>query len=385
MSLLQRSIFVCFLGLALLGGTGAGARSPDNPRQEGRVPGRGKGPAAQLEAQQRELEALRLRERDLVGEMRHLESIIETRQVDLSQREKRLEEARARLLEQRKRREALRTQLRGAEERMQVRLRALYKYARRGYLGFLMGASGLDQFRRRATYVMAVLREDRNLLARLDQERKEYARQAAGLKEEMARDGRRLDEERHRFGVLKADLQRKVHQLVQIRKEKTYYEEAVEKLQKAGRDLRRRLSALPALEGRRRSATGFSSAKGRLHPPMGGRLVRLSKQGFLGRRAGGVFIEGGDGRVKAVFSGTVAFSGRIRGYGEMIIIDHGDRFFTVSAYLAERAKEAGEPVEQGETIGRAGLGGPEPKPRVYFEIRKAGQVLNPFQWLAREG
>ncbi len=185
--------------------------------------------------------------------------------------------------------------------------------------------------------------------------------------------------------MLKVDLERKVRRLVELRKEGAFYESAVEKLQKADKDLQKRLRTLPTRQRPRRAGIGFASAKGRLHPPMDGRLIRFSKQASLGPRAGGVFIEGGDGRVRAVFSGTVAFSGRIRGYGEMIIIDHGDRFFTVSAYLAERSKETGEPVEQGETIGWAGLGGPVSKPRVYFEIRKAGEVLNPFQWLAREG
>jgi septal ring factor EnvC (AmiA/AmiB activator) len=96
----------------------------------------------------------------------------------------------------------------------------------------------------------------------------------------------------------------------------------------------------------------------------------------------GVFIEGKAGApVMAVFPGRVDFSGWLKGYGQIIIINHGSRHFSVSAHLAQRDKEEGEMVDEGEVIGY--LGEPESavKPRLYFEIREGGSNLDPLKWL----
>ena len=97
----------------------------------------------------------------------------------------------------------------------------------------------------------------------------------------------------------------------------------------------------------------------------------------------GIFIEGSkDYEVKAVFPGQVAYSGIVKGYGEIVIIDHGSRFFTISANLSERIKQEGDPVAQKEIIGLVGSG-PSKGARLYFEIRKGGDPLDPLKWLKK--
>jgi len=85
--------------------------------------------------------------------------------------------------------------------------------------------------------------------------------------------------------------------------------------------------------------------------------------------------------VKAVFSGRVDFSGQLKGYGEVIVINHGSRFFTISAYLLQRDKEEGEKVSEGEVIGQMGRTGLLTGPGLYFEIREKGIPLEPLDWL----
>ena len=85
--------------------------------------------------------------------------------------------------------------------------------------------------------------------------------------------------------------------------------------------------------------------------------------------------------VKAIFPGRVEFSGTLKGYGETIIINHGSRFFTISAHLSERKKEAGDPVEGEEVIGIVGGNRPSKGAGIYFEIRRAGKTLAPLKWL----
>jgi len=96
----------------------------------------------------------------------------------------------------------------------------------------------------------------------------------------------------------------------------------------------------------------------------------------------GIYIEAPFGsHVKAVFPGRVDFSGQLKGYGQVVVINHGSRFFTISAYLLQRNKQEGEMVEKGDIIGQVGETGMETGPALYFEIREGETNLNPLKWL----
>lgn len=88
-------------------------------------------------------------------------------------------------------------------------------------------------------------------------------------------------------------------------------------------------------------------------------------------------------QVSAVFAGTVVYADWFKGYGNMLIIDHGDGYFTVYARLGKMYKNNGSVVLGGEAIGEinddSGISGSE----LYFEIRQHAQPLNPAVWLAK--
>jgi septal ring factor EnvC (AmiA/AmiB activator) len=77
----------------------------------------------------------------------------------------------------------------------------------------------------------------------------------------------------------------------------------------------------------------------------------------------------------------VDYSGLLKGYGEILILNHGSRFFTIHAHITQRQKQAGEVVEAGEVICLAAKSDAHPKPRLYFEIRRGSKSLDPFEWL----
>ena len=128
----------------------------------------------------------------------------------------------------------------------------------------------------------------------------------------------------------------------------------------------------------------FADSKGQLLLPLKGKVKRSGK---LLKSAGpsfhkGVLIEGSlDAEVRAVFPGRVDFSGSLKGYGEIIVINHGSRFFTISAKLSHREKEEGDVVKQGEVIGLAGRNRISKGAGFYFEIRRGGKNLDPIKWL----
>jgi septal ring factor EnvC (AmiA/AmiB activator) len=86
-------------------------------------------------------------------------------------------------------------------------------------------------------------------------------------------------------------------------------------------------------------------------------------------------------KVNSIFWGKVAFSGWIDGYGQTIIIDHGDHYYSLYAHNAELEKKLGDTVETGETIAQAGDTGSLRGPGLYLEIRHFSESLDPLPWL----
>jgi septal ring factor EnvC (AmiA/AmiB activator) len=87
--------------------------------------------------------------------------------------------------------------------------------------------------------------------------------------------------------------------------------------------------------------------------------------------------------VRAVFHGRVAFADWFKGYGQVVILNHGDDFFTLYGHLAVIEVRAGEWVEVGGMVGTVGDTGSLTGPSLYFEIREGTDALNPARWLQR--
>lgn len=88
-----------------------------------------------------------------------------------------------------------------------------------------------------------------------------------------------------------------------------------------------------------------------------------------------------DAPVKAVAAGTIIFAGPFRSYGQVIILDHGSGFFSVYGGLGDMAKAKGAAVKKGDTLAKAG-GGPKGG-RLYLELRRGTDALDPLAWLEK--
>lgn len=273
------------------------------------------------------------------------------------------------------------TEIKAAE-----RLVALYKYARKGYVKTLADVMDMEQLWQRVVYLRAISETDRRDLTALSKEVLVYKKKIAHIKERIIEKEASEKQVSEKQAVLREELEKKVIRLMRIHKEKEFYETAVEELQLAARDLKKTLSHI---EKKKQYETTWSSrfgdSKRKLPFPLKGKLIRGDK--LLGAKnqnfSKGVFIEGNDTEVKAVFPGRVDFSGKLKGYGEIIIINHGSRYFTISAQLHKRAREEGDEVDSGDVIGFVAQNGPSKRARLYFEMRKAGKSLDPLNWLKK--
>jgi septal ring factor EnvC (AmiA/AmiB activator) len=133
-------------------------------------------------------------------------------------------------------------------------------------------------------------------------------------------------------------------------------------------------------------STNFVQLRGKLNFPVAGEL--LGK--FGAPRAGqgtvwrGVFIRAANGtKVRAVSDGAVVYSNWLRGYGNLLILDHGGGYLSIYGNNDALYKEAGDTVRTGEAIASVGASGSESESGVYFEIRHRGQAVDPMQWVKR--
>ena len=148
--------------------------------------------------------------------------------------------------------------------------------------------------------------------------------------------------------------------------------------------------SLLAARGEPRGAGGFARRKGKLPLPAPGPItVGFGK--VVNPRFNtvtvqkGIDIRAGEGaEVRTIGTGTVVFSGWLKGYGNLVIVDHGSNFHSLYAHLANTQVDVGNAVEEGEAIGQVGDTGSLKGSYLYFEIRKGGQAVDPLPWLKPE-
>jgi len=145
----------------------------------------------------------------------------------------------------------------------------------------------------------------------------------------------------------------------------------------------------PALRIASRSAShgDFAAHQGSLKMPLHGDIITKFGK-YIEPHSGAVNVRNGieiktrqGTPVRAVFSGETIFSSWLKGYGNVIIIAHGEHFHTVYAHVEEVYSAKGKPVEAGEVIATVGDSGSMVGPSLYFEIRHNGSSVDPLQWV----
>ncbi len=127
----------------------------------------------------------------------------------------------------------------------------------------------------------------------------------------------------------------------------------------------------------------FSSLKGRLKLPVRGEIVgRFGSARAEGASWKGIFIRSTAGQpVRAVASGQVVFADWLRGFGNLLILDHGSGYLSIYGANESLLKQAGESVRAGENIATTGNSGGMGDSGVYFELRQNGKPLDPLSWV----
>jgi len=127
----------------------------------------------------------------------------------------------------------------------------------------------------------------------------------------------------------------------------------------------------------------FSSLRGKLRLPVRGELTgRFGAPRGAGIEAKGVFIRAPEGRpVKAIAAGQVVFADWMRGFGNLLIVDHGEAYLSIYANNESLLKQVGENVTAGESVATTGSSGGNEETGLYFEMRHLGRAFDPLRWV----
>ena len=134
-----------------------------------------------------------------------------------------------------------------------------------------------------------------------------------------------------------------------------------------------------------RNGGAFASLKGKLRLPTRGELINRfgSPRSDSGPSWKGLFIRGASGQeVRAVATGRVVFSEWMRGFGNLMIIDHGQSYLTIYGNNEALLKQVGDAVGTGDAVATVGNTGGNPDSGLYFEIRYQGKAFDPLRWVS---
>ena len=365
--------------------TPGGAR--EVPSQDrARVDAASRRASERLKALQKEADDLVAREASLLNELRKLEVERQIRVEELAQIDRESTQTKHQLAETSARAEKLKQTAEEERPDIEARLVQLYKFGRAGYWRLLLDVDDLRSMGRAYRTAAAMTSIDR---ARVLQHQ------------------RTLDA----LGRERQTLQARLEELAVLQRKGTQARVAIDRAVAA------RTTLVESIDARRdlnaQLAGELQSAQQRLHASVaqldGGRAAialpirpfqgdlpwparggvsrpfgRLASSRYgtsISRNGVQLAVPAGQ-QVRAVHEGTVAFADQFTGYGNLVILDHGDRSYSLYGHLESLDVERGQRVDAQAPLGQSGLE-PGGNPALYFELRVDGAVVDPLQWLKR--
>ncbi len=352
-------------------------------------------PRAQLEAvkarKAAEETAARLladRERSILDTLGEAEQGLARAEAEARRAEAERERSERRVVEARAEELAAQARIEARLAEIRPRLAARQRLGRLGELRLLSTAGSLAELVKRRALLDAVLKRDleafqgaREALA--DRERARRARQ-----EESVRLAALAAAARERRGEAAARREERRTLLGAVRNAKALHERAAAEAAGQEKKLGEFIAALPPPQAGAPGHAGFALLKGKLPRPAEGpvevgfgRVVNPRFNTVTVQKGVDIGAREGD-PVRAVAPGRVAHAGWFRGYGNLVIVDHGGGWHTLVAHLGSMRTAMGEEVEAGTLLGTVGDTSSLKGPYLYFEIREKGKPVDPVPWFS---
>jgi septal ring factor EnvC (AmiA/AmiB activator) len=368
-----------------------------------------KGLHRQIEKLQKNVSAAESRRADAADQLRKVEQEISGTQRELHRLATQRGDVQATLA-------TLATQSRELESRLQRQQTQLEKLVRHQYLHgrsdalhLLLNGEDPNQTARDLYYLTLIAEARRTLVADIGgtlQNKQALAQEARLRGDELAaiearqkeQHGKLVAQREQRKGVMQSistQITEQRREIGNLQRDEKQLSQLIERLAKAAaaKPAQRREAQVSAARPTRPAGAkgapepaavgAFGGLKGSLHLPARG--VVSNRFGGPRQEGGvwkGLFIRSNSGsEVKAVAGGQVVFADWMRGFGNLMIVDHGESYLSVYGNNEALLKDVGEKVRAGETIAAVGNSGGSPESGLYFELRYQGQALDPLKWI----
>jgi septal ring factor EnvC (AmiA/AmiB activator) len=266
--------------------------------------------------------------------------------------------------------------------------RLLLRYRLRGssYLQALLTAPSVGDVLWRQRMIDRILKNDFVLIEKMAgvQDEAKQAREAVESQKVAFAEAEKTARERGAEAKKRRDLQAAV--LAGLQKEKSTHLRTMSELERARQQLMDAIAALPPPPP---GLGGFGRERGRLAWPTDGTVevafgrqvdpkfkTVLQQKGYDIRASAGTVV-------RAPYGAAVAFAGWFSGFGNLVILDHGEGYYTLYAHLQELKVQKGERVDEAAEIGLVGDTGSLKGAYLYFEIRSGSKALDPAEWLVK--
>lgn len=287
------------------------------------------------------------------------------------------------------------------------RLTSLYKAGELGALRMFFSAESFPQMAENIRYMRSILEHDKKIFAEYNDKLEQLRR----LKNELERDAARKERIKQDIALKKREIEaqkgRKAAYLDKVRQDRKGYEASLRELQANAARLQAMVERLEALSRRKLSPQhekpgnrlkplpdlppvpdrGFASQKGRMSLPVRGEVIEtygkhkhpeFNSYTF----SKGLSISAGSGtEIRAIYEGSVIFADYFKGYGNMVIVDHGGGYFSLYAHASRILKKVGSEVARNEALATVGEMDSARGPLLYFEIRHQGKPVDPAGWV----
>jgi septal ring factor EnvC (AmiA/AmiB activator) len=364
-----------------------------------------KGIKSEIKEKQQLLRQTRKVESKVTFELTQIEKNLKEKESNLAHLNSELKAVETGVISTQKQILILLAELEKKRDEISKRVASLYKAGEMGNVRIFFSSGSIPEVLENRRYMRSVLEHDKALF----QDYQNRLQQLKGLKESLEKEAERKERLSVKIKAKKIEIEseksKKSAYLSQVISEKKSYQSSLRELQANARRLQ---SMVERLEARSRKSytqkdekkklvpgdhhqppvtdKGFGSQRGKLSLPVSGEVVsRFGKHKHPEFNSytfnNGITIASSmNADIKAVFDGEVIFADRFKGYGNMLIIDHGGGYFTLYAHSSRMIKKVGSTVHKNDVVANVGDTDSQNGAQLYFEIRYQGKPIDPGPW-----
>lgn len=294
------------------------------------------------------------------------------------------------------------------KQEIQRRLVSLYKAGELGPVRLFFSSESFPAMAENIRYMRSILDNDRKLFADYNAKLDELRTLKGNLERDASRKENIKQGIAHKKQEIETEKSRKAAYLVKVRQDRAGYEKSLKELQANAGRLQSMLQRLEAMSRRKLASRhekptqkgaklppalppvpdrGFASQRGRMPLPVKGSVVETYGKHKHPEFDSYTFSKGlaisapSGAEIRSIYDGSVIYADYFKGYGNMVIVDHGGGYFSLYAHASRLLKRVGAEVAKNEVVATVGDVDSARGPLLYFEIRHQGKPVDPSGWV----